>query len=114
MKKITKLFIITLLISVISILSGGNVKNNKASAQFPVTMSVKNAVNVTLTSDFTVSTTNRGIWIGTGGTVKVDMLTTGTGILYYNVPSGTFLPLVVSKIYSAANGTTASNLIVVY
>lgn len=66
---------------------------------------------VSLASNFTPAFAVRGVYVGTGGTVKVD-LATGTGISFLNVPDGTLLPIQATLVYSTANGTTASNLVV--
>lgn len=52
---------------------------------------------------------SRGLWVGTGGNVTVDFLDGGTNIALNNVPSGTLLPIAVTKVYST--GTTASNIV---
>ena len=55
---------------------------------------------------------NKGLWVGTGGTVAVQMWeapdgeTVGLG----SVPTGTLLPLRVKKVL--ATGTTATNLVI--
>ncbi len=50
----------------------------------------------------------RGLYVGTGGDVTVDMLEGGTDITFSNVPDGSFLPIAVRKVKVA---TTASNII---
>lgn len=55
----------------------------------------------------------RGIYVGTGGTVKLDTMTQ-VGLLFKNVPAGTFLPIWVTKVYATANGTTAADLLFLY
>jgi len=52
------------------------------------------------------------VWVGTGGSVKVDCLLTGNTVTFGNVPSGTFIPVHVRRVYS--NGTTATQMVVVY
>lgn len=81
-------------------------------ANFPVDLSPKNAVAINLASDTTLANC-RGIWVGSGGSIKVDMASTGTAITFTNVQNG-YLSGNFSKIYSTANGTTASNLVVVW
>lgn len=51
----------------------------------------------------------KGLYIGTGGDIKVDMDASGTAITFKNVPDGTFLWLRVSRVY--LTGTTASNIV---
>lgn len=85
-----------------------------ASNQSPVRTNsepASSAAAVNLASDTTPAFAVRGVYVGTGGTVKVD-LATGTGISFLNVPDGTLLPIQATLIYSTANGTTASNLVV--
>lgn len=50
----------------------------------------------------------RGLFVGTGGDVKVDM-EAGTTITFSNVISGTLLPVKAIRVYST--GTTASNIV---
>ncbi len=54
------------------------------------------------------------VYVGTGGDLKVDMVGLGTAIVLKNIPDGTILPFKVKKVYSTANGTTASNLVWMY
>ena len=72
----------------------------------------RNAVAVSLASD-TTFTEERTLYIGGTGNVKVDMAGTGTGITFYSVPVGSF-PYAVTKVYSTANGTTATNITSAY
>lgn len=53
----------------------------------------------------------RGIYVGTGGDVKVTMLD-GNAVVFKNVPSGATLPVQAQIIWST--GTGASNLLVLY
>ena len=73
-----------------------------------------NAVAINLGSDTTLASTSRGIWVGGGGNVKVDLAITGTAIVFTSVPSGTMLPVQATKVYSTANGTTATSLTAVW
>ena len=50
----------------------------------------------------------RGLYVGSGGNVKVDMQG-GTTITFSNVISGTILPIKASRVYST--GTTATSLV---
>lgn len=69
---------------------------------------------VTLGSDWTPGATLttaggvRALFVGTGGSVKVDFADGGSGITLSNVQNGSLLPLRVTKIYSS--GTTASGI----
>lgn len=55
---------------------------------------------------------SRGLFIGVGGDVKVDLRDVGTGLVFKNVVAGTVLPVMAKKVY--ATGTTATNIIVLY
>lgn len=55
----------------------------------------------------------RRVYVGSSGNVKVD-LANGSTLTFSDVPAGSLLPVSVTKIYSTANGTTASNLIALY
>jgi hypothetical protein len=82
---------------------------------FPVDLSPKNAVVVTLATDTPFSTNiPRGVWVGTGGDLKVDFVESGTGIVLKNVPDGGYVTGAFSKIYSTTNGTTCTDLVAVY
>lgn len=54
----------------------------------------------------------RGIYIGTAGNLKVDMLSDGVAITFHNLIAGVVYPYRVSHVYSG--GTTADNLIGLY
>ena len=61
----------------------------------------------------TVDLANSGVlWVGTGGNVKIDAVTAGTGITFTAVPDGSLLPVRTKKVYST--GTTATNIVVLY
>lgn len=55
----------------------------------------------------------RGLFVGTTGNVAVNGLSTGAAsVTYKNVPSGSVLPIQVSRVL--ATGTTASDIIALY
>jgi hypothetical protein len=58
----------------------------------------------------TVDLTNssRAVWVGGVGNVKVNMVGGGT-VTFIGVPTGTLLPVMVTRIWST--GTTATNLV---
>ena len=56
----------------------------------------------------------RGVYVGGAGDLVVDMAGEGKAVTFAAVPAGSLLPIQVSKIYSAANGTSATNLVVIY
>ena len=49
------------------------------------------------------------LFIGSGGDVKVDTDGGDTAVVFSNIPSGVFLPVLVTKVYTA--DTTASNIV---
>jgi hypothetical protein len=63
--------------------------------------------SISLASDSTHSPPV-GVYVGTSGNVKVDTIE-GNTLTVPSVAGGT-LPWAVKKVYSTANGTTASNL----
>lgn len=74
------------------------------------------AVTPSDSTDFTEAFAPRGeasLFIGTGGDVKVIMAgdNSDASVTFKNVPSGTFLPIVVKRVYST--GTTASNILAI-
>ncbi len=81
--------------------------------------SATGAEAVNLAADYLTETNSgrshtRGVWVGGAGNVVVDMAEFGTNITFTGVPAGTLLPICVSKIYSTANGTTATSLTAIY
>lgn len=76
----------------------------------------RNGVAFTGTSDVTLSTYSRAIYIASDGDLKVDFIgdgkeqeTVGTGITFVGLKQGTILPICVSKIYDS--DTTVSGVI---
>lgn len=65
------------------------------------------AITPSNTTDLTVYA--RGIYVGVGGNITVDMTDSGTNITFLAVPQGTILPVQVKRVYST--GTTATNLV---
>jgi hypothetical protein len=69
------------------------------------------AFEITPNNETTFEQPTRFLWVGTGGTLRAEMLggdtATITGIL-----SGSTLPLRVKRVYST--GTTATNLVGLY
>jgi hypothetical protein len=54
----------------------------------------------------------RALFIGTGGSVTVDMAVEGDSITFANVPSGTTLPIQVVRVY--LTGTSAADIVALY
>lgn len=78
---------------------------------------------VSLAADYDPSTSTNGggmgstraVWVGGAGNLKVDMVEGGqTGITFHGIAAGTLLPIAVSKIYSTANGTSATLVIALW
>lgn len=63
-------------------------------------------------SDSTILTPTRGLWIGVGGAIKVDTVGGETAVTFSGIPSGTLLPIAVTKVYST--NTTASSIVGLY
>tara|TARA_R100000908_G_C3753990_1_gene148334 strand:- start:3517 stop:3771 length:255 start_codon:yes stop_codon:yes gene_type:complete len=66
------------------------------------------ATNVVIGDDLD----NVCIYVGTGGDITVTMQSGRTGIIFKNVPSGAFLPVLVKKVEAVANG--AGDLLALY
>lgn len=54
----------------------------------------------------------RGLYIGTGGNVRVQMRSEAGTVDFVNVLSGTILPIMVDRVHSTS--TTATNIIALY
>lgn len=68
------------------------------------------SVAINLSSDSAFSPPLRRIYVGGTGNVKVDT-PSHTGVVYDAVPAGKYIYCRAIKVYSAANGTTATNLV---
>jgi hypothetical protein len=55
----------------------------------------------------------RYLWVGGAGAVKLDLVNGGT-VTLSGVPAGTMLKLSATKVYSLADGTTATNIVALY
>lgn len=67
-----------------------------------------NAVLITPSDSVDLVNVSRAVYVGTGGNMKVTMADSGT-VLFTGVPSGTTLPIRVSRIH--ATTTTASTIL---
>lgn len=74
------------------------------------TVSAFDAKAVTL-SDSALLPRTRALYVGTGGNLKVTTAY-GTDVTFANAPSGSILPLQVTKVWST--GTTAANVLALY
>ena len=70
------------------------------------------AAAVTLSDSTVLTPTPRALYIGVGGDVVVTMAADGTDVTFKNVPTGTKLPVRVSKVKST--NTTASSIVALY
>ena len=61
-------------------------------------------------SDSVVIPMTRALYVGVGGNVRVTDI--NDNVTYANVPSGSILPVQVSKVF--ATGTTASSIVALY
>lgn len=77
-----------------------------------INFQASNAAAITPNDGANLPNTARGIFIGGDGNITVDMLDIGTNITFVGVQGGTFLPLMITKVY--ATGTTATSLIALY
>lgn len=60
-------------------------------------------------SDVTMFTEPTAIYVGTGGTLVVNMWGANEETTFTNVPNGSFLPILVDMVLST--GTTASDIV---
>ena len=67
------------------------------------------AVAIDIDSGNHTSLSHNALYVGTGGNVKVNMGTSGTGITFSNVASGQILPIQITQVWQS--GTTASNMV---
>jgi hypothetical protein len=74
------------------------------------TQSATNGFDIT-PADADLAYSTRGLYIGTGGTVVVILANDTSALTFYNVPSGSILPLVCKRVTAA---TTASQIIGLY
>jgi hypothetical protein len=78
------------------------------------TVPATNAQAIDTSSDTTIDPSYcRGIFIGTAGDLVVDMAGEKGKEITFKVAAGTLVPIVVTKIYSSSNGTSADDLVVV-
>lgn len=75
------------------------------------TVSARRAADVVTSNSVTYESPTRGVYVGVGGNVKVDMVSGGT-VTFVGVPAGSLLPIQVERIY--ATGTTATNMVALY
>ena len=71
-----------------------------------------NAVAITPHDSNDLADASRGVFVGVSGDVKVDMVGTGTAVVFTGLAAGVIHPLRVTRIYST--DTTATNIVAVY
>ena len=67
------------------------------------------AYAVTPNDSTDLTTVTRGIYVGTGGNLRVNMADNGNTVTFPNVQDGTLLPIRVSRVLSTS--TTASDIV---
>ena len=60
----------------------------------------------------TTNVKNSALYIGTGGSIEVVVVSGSTPVVFKNIPDGSFLPVIVSSILVGSN-TTVSDLIAI-
>lgn len=69
----------------------------------------RNPYAVTPSDTVPLPTVPKGIYVGTGGDVRLQGVGATAPVTYVNVPAGAFIAVEVSQVF--ATGTTASDLI---
>lgn len=87
-------------------------KSGNQVIEVDVPIQGRSAFAVTPSNDTDLATKPAALFIGVGGDVVVDMADTGSTITFKNVPSGTFMPILVNRV--RATNTTATNIVAVY
>lgn len=70
------------------------------------------AVSVTPNDLTDLSEPGAALYIGGAGNVKVNMASEGTAITFVGIPAGSFLPILVNRVY--ATDTTATSILAIY
>lgn len=60
-------------------------------------------------SDATVFDSPQAIYVGTAGDIALRLIGSSTTVVYHNVPSGTWMPVLADQVLST--GTTASDIV---
>ncbi len=68
----------------------------------------ENAFAITPADGADLASATRSIWVGVAGNIKVDLVGSGTGVIYPNVPAGRWV-IAATRVYSTS--TTATSLI---
>jgi hypothetical protein len=76
------------------------------------TVSARIAAAVTPSDSTVFGGPTRGLYVGVGGNVTVDMVNGGTSITFTNVQPGSLLPIQATRVYST--GTNATSIVALY
>jgi hypothetical protein len=101
-----------ILLAAVAIAGSIFIPSSQAYKPQPAVNSSENAAAITPSDGANLSQQTMAIYVGGAGDVKVDMVGSGTGIVFKAVPVGTVLPVQAIKVYST--GTTATNLVAIY
>lgn len=71
-----------------------------------------NAEAVTPSDSTELTYTSRALYVGVGGNISVEMAKTGDAVIFKNVPTGTILPVRVTRVNSTS--TTATDIVSIY
>ena len=74
-----------------------------------VSLQASTAFAVTPSNDDDLAQPSIGIYVGGAGNLTVDMLESGENVTFAGIPAGTFLPIMVKKVY--LTGTTATLIV---
>lgn len=89
-----------------------SVEAQPAKPQLTSTEPISQAASVTPNNGTTFTTQCRAIYIGTTGTITVDVANGGTNLTFSGAAAGSILPVRVKKVYST--GTTATGIVCLY
>jgi hypothetical protein len=74
--------------------------------------SFRSAAVITPSDSTDLTKQTRGIWVGGTGAIAVNMVDTGSTVVFAAVPAGTLLPVRAKRVL--AIGTTATNLVALW
>ena len=72
----------------------------------------RSAVAVTPHDSNNLAQASRALYVGVAGDISVEMLGSGSAIIFKAVPAGTILPIQVTRVNSTS--TTATNITALY
>lgn len=75
----------------------------------------RQAVAVTPNDSTDLAAGSRGLYVGTGGTIKAILVGDTAAVEFVNVPDGAFLPIRVIRVYATVDtGTVADDIVALY